>query len=154
MPVPPVLPLLAAAAGQHLLAPRKRPTPGAVVSSVPVAATATWLIAGSLRQFRRNRTTINPVDVESAKTLVTGGPNSRTRNPMYLGMAGWLLVHAILRRSPVTLLPVAGFVWFIDRWQVRLEEAALLARFGADYERYTAEVPRWVDGRSMRCRRG
>lgn len=144
MPVPPILPLLGAAACQHFLAPRRPPTTRAVVTSVPLALAATWLIGGSLREFSRRRTTINPVNLEAVQTLVTSGPNSLTRNPMYLGMAGWLLVHAILRRSPSTLLPVAAFVLFIDRWQIRAEEAALSGRFGADYERYADEVPRWV----------
>ena len=81
--------------------------------------------------------------------LVTSGANAISRNPMYVGMAGLLLAHAVWRGSWTALLPLAGFVAFIDRAQIRAEESALLEKFGAAYEAYKATTPRWIDRRSL-----
>ena len=82
--------------------------------------------------------------VERAQHLVVDGPNRLTRNPMYLGLTGLLLSHAIARRSPSALIPLAGFVWLIDRHQIPAEEKALEERFGQDYLDYKETVPRWL----------
>ena len=68
---------------------------------------------------------------------------------MYVGMAGLLVANAIWRGSWVALAPVAGFVVLIDRLQIEDEEAALLDRFGTEYETYRASSPRWLDRRSF-----
>ena len=68
---------------------------------------------------------------------------------MYVGMAGLLLAHAVWRGSWTALLPVVGFVVFIDRAQIQAEETALLEKFGAAYEAYRATTPRWIDRRSL-----
>lgn len=64
---------------------------------------------------------------------------------MYLGLAGLLAAHAILRRSAIAVLPMAAFVLVIDRLQIPVEENALNAKFGADYTGYRGSVPRWLN---------
>nr|WP_277355713.1 methyltransferase [Cellulomonas hominis] len=83
--------------------------------------------------------------------MVVSGANRVSRNPMYLGMAAALLAHAVARRSAVALVPVAGFVGVLITGQIAAEEMALDARFGEQYARYRAEVPRWADLRSVRA---
>ena len=39
---------------------------------------------------------------------------------------------------------LAGFVWYIDRFQIRPEERALSTLFGAEYAAYCARVRRWL----------
>ncbi|MGA8995225.1 MAG: isoprenylcysteine carboxylmethyltransferase family protein, partial [Nocardioidaceae bacterium] len=124
----------------------------------PAAATAVGLASGALsgaavRHFRRRGTTIEPFDPGRASVLVTTGVNSRTRNPMYVGLAGLLVAHALWRGSWVALVPVAGFVVVIDRVQVRAEESALLETFGSDYAEYRDAVPRWLGARRPSWRR-
>jgi protein-S-isoprenylcysteine O-methyltransferase Ste14 len=114
---------------------------------------STGLAAASAREFRRRGTTVEPFEPSRATALVTTGANAVSRNPMYVGMAGLLVANAIRLRSWTTLLPVIGFVAFIDRVQIAAEEAALLANFGAEYEAYQATVPRWLDRRSVVVRR-
>lgn len=46
--------------------------------------------------------------------------------------SGMLVGHTLARRSPVALLQIAA------------EEAALSAKFGAEYDAYRARVPRWL----------
>ena len=103
------------------------------------------MLAASVGNFLRHRTTVDPVRVERAQHLVVDGPNRITRNPMYLGLAGVLLSHAIERRSPSAVIPLVGFVWLIDRYQIPAEEAALEARFGQAYLDYKEAVPRWLN---------
>jgi protein-S-isoprenylcysteine O-methyltransferase Ste14 len=110
-----------------------------------VATAASVALAGAASaQFRRAGTTVDPVHPARASALVTTGPNSLTRNPMYVGLTGLLVSHAIRRGSWAALAPVAVFAFVIDRVQIPPEEAALTAQFGADYEAYRSRVPRWV----------
>ncbi len=140
MRVPPVLWLGAAALAQRLVG--SRPTPVSTAASLPLVGVAGWLLGGSVQEFVRRGTTVDPVSVERASTLVRTGPNAVTRNPMYLGMATLLTAHAVARRSPLALLPVVGLVAVLDRWQVPAEERALTRLEG--YDDYVARVPRWL----------
>ena len=149
--VPPLAVAAGAALGQLLVA---RSTPRRTARTVTATALATAsaaLLASSVRAFRRSNTSVNPLEPAVASTLVTGGPNRLTRNPMYLGMAGLLAAHAIARGRTAALLPVAGFIAYIDRLQVAPEEAALRAQFGEDYAAYVHDVPRWLDLRTLRA---
>jgi protein-S-isoprenylcysteine O-methyltransferase Ste14 len=91
---------------------------------------------------------VHPFEPERASVLVTTGPYARTRNPMYVGLAGLLVAHAVVRASWTALVPVGVFV-VIDRRQIAPEEAALLRLFGAEFEAYRSAVPRWLDQRSV-----
>jgi protein-S-isoprenylcysteine O-methyltransferase Ste14 len=122
------------------------------VAAGAVAAGSLAMAASAATLFRRHHTTVEPMDPSRATHLVTTGANSVSRNPMYVGMTGLLLAHALLRGSWAALLPVGGFVLVVDRVQVRAEEAALSARFGEEYAAYRARVPRWLDARSWPAR--
>ena len=89
-------------------------------------------------------TTVDPLRPARASGLVTSGPNRVTRNPMYVGMAGALVAHALIRGGWATVLPVAAFVAVIDRVQIRPEEAALRELFGEEYDAYCRRVRRWL----------
>ncbi|GAA1166822.1 isoprenylcysteine carboxylmethyltransferase family protein [Ornithinimicrobium humiphilum] len=141
MRVPPVVHLAGAALAQRTVG--RPPTRGSLLASAPFVAASGWLAGGAVREFVRRGTTVDPMTVDRASTLVRTGPNAVTRNPMYLGMAVLLTGHAVARRSPLALLPVAGLVAALDHWQIPAEEAALAQRF-EDYAGYVASVPRWL----------
>ena len=141
---PPAVLLAMAGLTQHVMTRGREVTPSSMAVAAPVAGGSLCLLAGSAGNFLRHRTTVDPVRVERAQHLVVDGPNRLTRNPMYLGLAGVLLSHAIARRSPSAVIPLIGFVWLIDRYQIPAEEAALAARFGQDYLDYKEAVPRWL----------
>lgn len=143
MRLPPAVLFAAAAAAQRLLTGRLS-TPPSVLPALAVSLAAGAVGAGGVREFLRARTTFDPVKVDGASTLVTGGVLRFTRNPMYLALAGLLMAHAVARRSVVALLPVAGFMWVIDRWQIPAEEAALTSHFAEEYRDYRRRVPRWI----------
>ncbi len=97
----------------------------------------------SLLQFIRAHTTINPLHPEKTKHLVTTGPYSYTRNPMYLGLlillAGWGIWLGSL--TPFFMLPV--FAWLLTSQQIIPEERILEQKFGQAYRDYKSRVRRW-----------
>jgi len=95
------------------------------------------------RAFGEAKTTINPVMIETASSLVTTGVYRYTRNPMYIGLASLLVAWAIYLAAPLTLLGPVAFVLFITRFQIIPEERALRRIFGEPYDDYCARVRRW-----------
>lgn len=142
--VPPPLIALAAAGAQRLLAPTAPAGTARRVVAGAVATGSAALAGTTARRFRVAGTTLDPGKPALASTLVTDGANTLTRNPMYVGLAGLLVAHAVARGGWPTWLPVAGFVTVIDRLQIPSEEEALRARFGQAYDDYCASVRRWL----------
>ena len=141
---PPAVLLAIAGAAQSAMTRGRTATPASVAAATAVVGGSLCLLAGSAGNFLRHRTTVDPVRVERAQHLVVDGPNRLTRNPMYLGMllalAGW----AVWLGNAAALLALPLFVAVLNTLQIRPEEAALRARFGADYARYAQRVRRWA----------
>lgn len=95
-------------------------------------------------QFRRHRTTVDPLHPTKASTLVTSGIYRLTRNPMYLGLLTVLLGIGVLFASGAALIVAALFVPIITALQIRTEEAAMRELFGAAFDDYAASVRRWL----------
>ncbi|HET7173649.1 MAG TPA: isoprenylcysteine carboxylmethyltransferase family protein [Nocardioidaceae bacterium] len=146
-PLPPVLAVAALVAQRALARDAPRPTAARAALASATAAASGALAAAAARQFRRQGTTLEPLEPARAAVLVTTGANSVSRNPMYVGVSGVLVANALRLGSWKALLPVAAFTFVIGRVQIAAEESALLANFGAPYEAYRAAVPRWL-GRS------
>ena len=142
--VPPPAYAMAAAVAQVLLTPRMSPTRLSGVSGLAVAVGSGGVAIAPDRLFRARGTTDQPFHPEAATVLVTVGPYAFTRNPMYVGLTGMLVGHAIARRSARALLPIMGFVVAVDRLQIAAEEQALSTKFGPEYDAYRARVPRWL----------
>ena len=121
---------------------------GVVVARSPMYAAmslvgAFFCLAGVV-SFRRAKTTVNPLKPEQASSLVTSGIYRWSRNPMYVGFALFLVAWAAWLASPWTLLGVAGFVLYMNRFQIGPEERALASLFGIDFNHYCASVRRWL----------
>jgi protein-S-isoprenylcysteine O-methyltransferase Ste14 len=97
-----------------------------------------------LREFAKAKTTFNPIKIDEASSLVTGGVFRLSRNPMYVGMVALLLAWAVYLAVPWALLGPLAFVAFITRFQIMPEERVMRAKFGAAYEDYCRRVRRWV----------
>jgi protein-S-isoprenylcysteine O-methyltransferase Ste14 len=118
--------------------------PGRIhVSAALLLAGIAVAVAGVL-EFRRARTTVDPRYPESSTSIVTSGIYRRTRNPIYLGFLLWLIAGSALLANPLTLAGPIAFVAYMNRFQIRPEERALVARFGSPYESYLARVRRWI----------
>lgn len=98
----------------------------------------------ALNQFRKHRTTPNPLAPERTSTLVTNGIYRFSRNPMYVGLA-LILTGICLRLGHISgwvIIPV--FIATINQMQIKPEERALQVNFGADFENYKSRVRRWL----------
>jgi len=95
-------------------------------------------------QFRRARTTVNPIKPESASSLVRTGIYRSTRNPMYLGFLLILIGWGIATANILGLLVLPAFVVYMNRFQIKPEERALTAIFGDDFKAFCSSVRRWI----------
>ncbi len=85
-----------------------------------------------------------PFDFRPVKAVVTEGPYSFTRNPMYISFS---LIYAgigVAFESVVALLLLSVAIALIDRMIIPREERYLEQRFGEEYLRYKAKVRRWI----------
>lgn len=113
------------------------------LASLALAIAIGILIAGVL-EFVKAKTTVNPHKPDTATFVVTRGIYRLTRNPMYLGMLLLLLSWAIVLSNVAAALFLPLFTLFINRYQIRPEEAALIAKFGSQYSAYARAVRRWI----------
>ena len=95
-----------------------------------------------------------PAPVAPTQRLVVGGPFRHVRNPAYVAviamLTGQALVFASLPVLAYTAVVAVGFHLFV----VFYEEPTLRRTFGAEYEAYCAEVPRWIPRLSAARRSG
>lgn len=138
--------MVAAAAGtaQLLLARGRHGTPTSRGAATVVAGASLGMIGGAGVQLLLARTTISPHRPTASTALVRSGLFGLSRNPIYLGIAGLLLAHAVGRRSGPALLPAGAFLVVLDRTQIPAEEAALRALFSREFTQYAGQVRRWL----------
>lgn len=98
----------------------------------------------AIREFRKARTTVDPVHIERASTLVTGGIFSLTRNPMYLGLTLVLTGFGVWLTAPWSLIGPILFVAFITRFQIIPEERTMRSLFRDAYDDYCRRTRRWI----------
>ncbi len=97
----------------------------------------------ALLQFFGKKTTVDPMHPEKASKLVTSGIFKYTRNPMYLGMLLFLIAFALKLGNAFNTVVLAGFVYYMNHFQIRGEEEALNKLFGKEYKIYTKATRRW-----------
>tara|TARA_R110002111_G_scaffold27913_3_gene59818 strand:- start:23485 stop:23946 length:462 start_codon:yes stop_codon:yes gene_type:complete len=122
------------------------------VIDVPYKSTLCYLLVGvgllidvfAIRQFRRAKTTVNPLRPSNATSLVNAGIYQYTRNPMYLGNFMFLLVWLVWLGTPYALLGLVFYVVYMNQFQIKPEEKALLVLFGDQYAAFCADVRRWI----------
>jgi protein-S-isoprenylcysteine O-methyltransferase Ste14 len=118
--------------------------PGRWTAGVLLIAAGVLVAVLGVAEFRRARTTVNPMSPERASNVVTSGVYRWSRNPMYLGMATVLAGLSLAAGSGAGLLVTLGFCVYLNRFQIVPEERRLLEAFGEPYARYLREVRRWL----------
>jgi protein-S-isoprenylcysteine O-methyltransferase Ste14 len=119
------------------------PMPGWLAIAVFFAAGLATGV-GAFLQFRKAKTTINPMKPHETSALLTDGFYAWSRNPIYLADAVLLLGFALLVANAFALVLLVFFIAYLNRFQVHPEERALRARFGDEYDRYCGKVRRWL----------
>jgi protein-S-isoprenylcysteine O-methyltransferase Ste14 len=93
------------------------------------------------RSFRGVGTNVPPWKPTLA--LATGGIYKWLRNPMYVGVGLMVAGIGIAIGSDWTLILIVPAAWLFHQGVVLREERYLEAKFGDDYRRYKASVPRY-----------
>lgn len=95
-------------------------------------------------EFRKQKTTVNPMSPKESNSLVIKGIYIFTRNPMYLGFLLWLLSFGVFLRNPFSLIAIVLFVIYMNIFQIIPEENILEEKFGKEYLKYKENVRRWL----------
>ena len=95
-------------------------------------------------EFKKQKTTVNPMSPQESNSLVIRGIYKFTKNPMYLGFLLWLLSLGVFVRNPFSLILSVGFVLYMNYFQIIPEERILADSFGEDYLKYKSSVRRWI----------
>ena len=101
------------------------------------------IILISFQIFKKEKTTINPIKIEKASSLVTSGIFKYSRNPMYFGMVLILISTATKFNFYGGILMIVIFVFYITYFQILPEEKAMLKLFGKDFINYKNKTRRW-----------
>ena len=102
------------------------------------------ILFSAARSFKEHKTTINPIKIETASSLVVSGIFNYSRNPMYLGMALILLGLSLKFNLIGGLIFTALFILFITNFQIKPEEKAMQKIFGEEFLSYKNKVRRWL----------
>lgn len=97
----------------------------------------------ALIQFFTSRTSIDPANPEKSSKLVTTGIYQYSRNPMYLALLMILLAWGLYLGNAFNTLTAAGFVYYMNAFQIIPEEKHLQKKFGGAYKQYCSLVRRW-----------
>jgi protein-S-isoprenylcysteine O-methyltransferase Ste14 len=109
-----------------------------------VVIVAALFLISAVVSFHLAKTTVNPLQPESASLLVVSGVFKISRNPMYVGFTLLLLAWNIYLSAPVLLIMVLLFTAIITRFQIIPEERAMLKLFGDQFTAYQQSVRRWL----------
>ena len=103
-----------------------------------------FVFAAAVSSFKKQKTTVNPISIENASSLVVSGIFKYSRNPMYLGMSFVLLGLAFKFNVIGGLLFTVIFMLFITIFQIKPEEVAMEKLFSQEWDDYTKNVRRWL----------
>lgn len=100
-------------------------------------------VTGALT-FKLANTTVNPVEIAKASSLVTHGIFKYSRNPMYLAMLFILIGISIRMQNVFSPVFLVMFIAYMNRFQITPEERMLSNLFGQAYTNYVERVRRWI----------
>ncbi len=85
-----------------------------------------------------------PLPIDAPKFLVTSNLYRMVRNPMYVGVLMVMVGEGLFLQSFAVLRYAALFWLGFHLFVVLYEEPTLRKKFGAEYEEYCRQVPRWI----------
>tara|TARA_B100001029_G_scaffold179855_1_gene191680 strand:- start:3473 stop:3919 length:447 start_codon:yes stop_codon:yes gene_type:complete len=102
------------------------------------------VLVSAVASFRKQKTTVNPLDIEKASSLVISGVFKYSRNPMYLGMVFILLSIALKFNLIGGIILTLLFAIFITRFQIIPEEVVMEKLFKEEFDSYKKKTRRWL----------
>jgi len=101
-----------------------------------------FLIGWAKTTFKKKGTTYQPF--EKPKKIISTGPFTFSRNPMYLALTIILLGISFLVGSIPFFLPPLAFFLTINNVNIPREEKLMTKLFGKKYIKYKQQVRRWI----------
>ncbi|MGH4022946.1 MAG: methyltransferase family protein [Pseudonocardiaceae bacterium] len=124
----------------------RRPVPGGAparaAGAVLVGSAAVALTHSFVRFVVEGLGT--PAPMAPTEHLVVGGLYRHVRNPMYVALESAIVGQALLLGQPKLLIYGAAGAIPVVTFVRCYEEPTLARTFGAEYEQYRRNVPRWL----------
>jgi uncharacterized membrane protein len=118
--------------------------PVAVIYLVLAAPTRHWIAIGAvIAAFGLITRAAASGYLRKDQQLATGGPYSRTRNPLYLGSALLAAGFIVAGHSLWAGVVVASYFAAFYYGAIRMEEERLRAHFGFEFDAYAARVSKF-----------
>ena len=102
------------------------------------------ILITAVLSFKKQGTTVSPLQPEKASYLVVSGIFKYSRNPMYLGMLLILISMTIKFNFVGGILIIFAFIAFITKFQIIPEEEAMEKLFGQEFKNYKKTTRRWL----------
>ena len=102
------------------------------------------ILMAAVRSFKNQNTTINPIKIEKASSLVVSGVFRFSRNPMYLGMMFILFGLTLMFNLIGGIIFTFIFMLFITTFQIKPEEKAMEKLFKEEFIKYKKDVRMWL----------
>ena len=103
-----------------------------------------FVLVTAIISFKNHETTVNPISIEKASSLVVSGIFKYSRNPMYLGMSFILLGLTLKFNLIGGFIFTSLFMLFITIFQIKPEESAMEKLFDQEWKDYVSNVRRWL----------
>lgn len=102
------------------------------------------ILISAVSSFKKQQTTVNPISIEKASSLVVTGIFKYSRNPMYLGMVLILLSISFKFNLIGGIVLTMLFAGYITKFQIIPEEIVMNKLFGDEFEKYKNKTRRWI----------
>jgi protein-S-isoprenylcysteine O-methyltransferase Ste14 len=110
--------------------------------TMAIGALSVWICNAAIRTLGKQWTF--RARVVEGHELITGGPYSLVRNPIYLGMFGMLISTGLaVGRWPIVIIAVALFLIGTEI-RIKTEEKLLREAFGEKFDEYASKVPAFL----------
>lgn len=117
--------------------------------TIGVACGSTWLVMSAVNTLGKQWSLA--ARLVEGHALITEGPYSRVRHPIYTGMLGLLLATGLAMSHWFVLAPALIAFWLGTVLRTRSEEKLLREEFGAVFEEYARRVPALIPRFSWRA---
>jgi protein-S-isoprenylcysteine O-methyltransferase Ste14 len=114
----------------------------AAVLTAAIAVASVWICLAAIRTLGKQWAFVARV-VEGHK-LITDGPYSLVRNPIYTGMFGMLVATGLALSVWWALLAAIVIFLIGNRIRITAEEKLLRESFGEEFEEYARRVPAFL----------
>ncbi|HWF40384.1 MAG TPA: isoprenylcysteine carboxylmethyltransferase family protein [Candidatus Acidoferrales bacterium] len=127
---------------RHELFAASRPAVWRIVLGLAVISFEIWLFAKLTRDLGTARL-IGKTELSGGGSIARHGIYANIRHPRYLGSFLAIVGACLIAARPV-LWAVAGAWTLLMLAAITMEEREMRARFGAEFENYARQVPRFV----------